>query len=328
MTKYKIIKYQEKYFNEWNNFVENSNNGTIFHRLDFLNYHGEKFTENEHHLIILKGETIFGIIPLAIFEEDGKRIAKSPYGASYGGFVFKNAINYSSSRKIISTFIHYLKKINVNVCYITPAIGNYHQKECETFNFTLLENNFEIINSDITSYVNITNNDIYKNVITSRARNMISKAKKYDIIITEKVDSKAFWNLLCKTYTKFSKTPTHNLPELEFLLTKFQDKIYSYIAIFENNPISGILLFELNKKSSLVFYLVTDDDYIYTQSLSYLIYFTIQNLHEKGIEIFDFGTSSSNMTANPNLFQFKESFGTVGVYKNTYKANLQLNKSN
>ena len=66
MANYKIIKYDVKYFDKWNKFVENSNNGTIFHRLDFLNYHGNKFKKNEHHLIILKGDTIFGVINLPL----------------------------------------------------------------------------------------------------------------------------------------------------------------------------------------------------------------------------------------------------------------------
>jgi len=324
MSKYKIIKYQKKYFNEWNNFVDNSNNGTIFHRLDFLNYHGDKFKENEHHLIILKGETIFGVIPLAIFNENGRKIAKSPYGASYGGFVFADVVKYSTSKKIIESFILYLIKNNINELFITPSIGKYCKVSCNTFNFVLLESGFKIINSDISSTVKLIDENILSNVFTSRARNMVTKAKKYGIRIKKNTDNKIFWDLLSKTYSKFEKKPTHNIHELNLLRNKFPGKIYSYIALYENKAISGILIFELNNKTQLAFYLVSDNEFLFTQSLSCLIYYSIQKAKEKGFEVFDFGTSSSNMIANPNLFQFKESFGAVGVIKDTYKLVIKI----
>ena len=35
----KIKKYQPKYINEWNKFILNSNNGTLFHNQQFITYH-------------------------------------------------------------------------------------------------------------------------------------------------------------------------------------------------------------------------------------------------------------------------------------------------
>jgi hypothetical protein len=319
MAEFRIIKYEDKYFDAWNSFVKKSNNGTIFHRQDFLNYHGDKFKENEHHLIILKGETIFGLIPMAFFKKEGKIIAKSPYAASYGGFIFNDIVNYSNSRLIISLFINYLSLFNINEVYITPSINSYQEKHCDTFNFNLLESGFKIINSDITNVVNLSKGDIYKDILTSRARNMISKALKFNLNIIERSDINVFWDLLIKTYNKFNKAPTHSLQELAYLVNNFEKEIYFNVVLYENRPISGILIFNLNHNCNLVFYLVTDELYLYTQSLSLLIYHTMLKSKEKGVEFFDFGTSSINLVSNPNLFQFKESFGSIGSFKQTYK---------
>ena len=51
MTQLKMIEYNAAYHNLWNDFVERVDNGTIFHRLDFLAYHGQKFKVNEEHLL-------------------------------------------------------------------------------------------------------------------------------------------------------------------------------------------------------------------------------------------------------------------------------------
>ena len=48
-----IEKYNSKLKNIWNQFVENSNNGTIFQNRDFINYHIDRsFIDNS--LVIKK----------------------------------------------------------------------------------------------------------------------------------------------------------------------------------------------------------------------------------------------------------------------------------
>ena len=39
LSKYKLVNYTSDMYTDWNAFVDCSNNGTIFHRLDFLDYH-------------------------------------------------------------------------------------------------------------------------------------------------------------------------------------------------------------------------------------------------------------------------------------------------
>ena len=64
---YSIKRYTNKFYDQWNGFVEDSNNGTIFHRMDF-NYHGHKFS-NEHSLVFFKEDSIVALMPLSIFKK-------------------------------------------------------------------------------------------------------------------------------------------------------------------------------------------------------------------------------------------------------------------
>ena len=38
----KIVKYNNKLKSQWDQFVDNSDNGTLFHKREFLNYHIER----------------------------------------------------------------------------------------------------------------------------------------------------------------------------------------------------------------------------------------------------------------------------------------------
>jgi len=102
----------------WDDFVDDSNNGTLFHKQKFLSYHEEKFKDDEHPLLFYEGEKLIAVLPLAIFESEGKKIAKSPYGGSFGGFVYKKA-TYSNVSNIIKTFKEYAIQNNFDTIVMT-----------------------------------------------------------------------------------------------------------------------------------------------------------------------------------------------------------------
>ena len=122
MSKYNIKqldRYNEKDYKLWINGLKKFDGATIFHNPDFLAYHGEKF--NEHHLGLFKGETLFGIIPIALFNQDNKTLAKSPYGGSYGGAVFIKTLGYKEANEIVIEIISYLKEKKVNELIVTTT---------------------------------------------------------------------------------------------------------------------------------------------------------------------------------------------------------------
>ena len=58
-----IKKYDELDCSTWDNFIKNSNNGTIFQKRKFLNYHlNRKF--NDCSLIFKKNNKIIALFPL------------------------------------------------------------------------------------------------------------------------------------------------------------------------------------------------------------------------------------------------------------------------
>lgn len=324
MSKFELIKIErtnESDYKNWKNGLKSFLGASIFHDPDFLSYHKNKF--NEYHIGIFKGEELFGILPLAIVENESGKVAKSPYGASYGGFIFKGILNYTDSKEIIKKFIDYTKNINIGSIIMTPSLPVYHKAYSDTFIFAMLEQGFNAINSDITSIVDLNSNNLENEVFTSRARNMARKARKTNVKFEINCDIDDFWILMEKTFQKHGTNPTHTKEELAFLQNMFPDDIYFNIAYIDSTPVAGMGVFNINELCSMSFYLCSDSEFQNTQALTLVVYESILAAQSKGFRYFDFGTSSVNMIGRENIFRFKESFGAIGEFRHTYKLELK-----
>ena len=323
MTKFsirKIDRNSEVDYKRWKHLFDCADGVTVFHDPDFLNYHGDKF--NEHHLGIFKGNELFGFIPLAIVKENEITLAKSPYGASYGGFIFKSILNYTDSKEIVKMFVDYLEAMQVDQLIITPSLSMYYKNAySDTFIFALMEQGAKIIASDITSVVYLNSKDIEHEVFISKVRNLERKAKKArkaNIKIKYKSNVNDFWLLMDKTFSKHATNPTHKKNEYITLMEKVKNRVYCNLAYIDNAPVAGIGVFEINNENIMSFYLCHDHKYQKTQAMSCLIYETILKAKECNFKYFDLGTSSVNMVGRENIFKFKESLGAVGKFRLTY----------
>jgi hypothetical protein len=316
MGKFKLIDYTPEYDHSWDAFIEKSNNGTIFHRLDFLEYHGERFAGKTNHLIWLKGDRIYAVLPLAIFTDSGYKKAISPYGGSYGGIATREILSYSRANEIVTHLVDYLNRHDIDEIRLTFPIRSIYNQYSETFLFSLLESGFSNENSDISSVVEF--HEEPDKLIKASVRNQYKKAVKHGIAHQLNAPIDHFWPPFEKTFQKHHKQPTHSYNELRWLHARFPQRIYFDVAYDKDMPVSGICHFILNGRADSSFYLCNDPNFQSFQSLTYLLVESLRNAYEKGFRCFDFGTSSVNMEGRGNLFHFKENFGAVGQFRNTY----------
>ena len=313
-----IHRYDLALQEEWNNFVRCSNEGTIFHRLDFLRYHREKFAQHEHQLAWYKGQTLVGVMPMAIFEEEGRIVAKSPYGASYGGPIFKKPLNYADSHRVVGSLLTYLTELGIEACRLTLPIACCYKRYSETFRLALLEHGFRRTNSDISSVVCLNGGNPISEEMTSRARNMARKARKGGVMAVHQSSVADFWLVMKKTHEKLGTKPTHSVEEFQWLCNELPELIYVDVAYLEGIPVAGIGFLVINKRVNSSFYFAQDPQKQHLQGLSLLIYEALERAQQEGFRWFDFGTSSANQKGRENLFRFKESFGAVGLFRDTY----------
>lgn len=323
MAELMLVEYQPNYYDRWNTFVLQAHNGTVFHRLDFLAYHRDKFKAKENHLLWLKGEHIFAVMPLALFEVGEKKTAKSPYGGSYGGIAVNKALAYSEAQKIATSLKTYLMGKGVEECVVTPPVGGCCPGFSDTQNFAMLECGFVYANSDISSLLQLKGVDLEKDLFSSNARNMARKGRKENVEIRLNAELEDFWKVLEITYAKHGTQPTHSKAEWKYLSETFSDEFWCDVAYYDGQPVAGIGHVRINQVTDSSFYLASDPVHANKQGLSLLIYESLLDAQRKGFEFFDFGTSSVNMQARPNIFQFKESFGARGCFRHTLKITLK-----
>ncbi len=321
MTEFLWKEVSKDKFNEWDELIKRSHNGTIFHERKFLSYHGKKFKNEEKYLSCCKGESTVALLSLTISLEKNFKTAKSPYGGSYGGVIFLKNPTYQYSTNIICSLKEWLKKNKIkNITLISPpdifSEGGYSG----TQSFCFLEQGFLLENRDVSSVVNLQSPSLK---ITTRAKNMIQKAKKNGVKIYHKSDLETLWPILLKNYKKFSTKPTHSKIELQKLIDLYPENIQITTAKLEEKTIAGVVEIKCNKFVQSSFYLCQTSEGRKNQALSLLIFNRLKTAKENLFKFYDFGTSTHKMKARENIFLFKESFGAIGVLRETLKLELK-----
>ncbi len=305
--------------NKWDNFVENSGNGTIFHLQKFLSYHPRGKFKN-HNIIFRDGKDIIAVIPGVEERQKIKSFISHP-GASFGGFVFRNGISIKKIEKIISIFLEYIKKNDFRSVFITLTPLPYQDKFGEEIDFLLNLNGFCIKRKELTSglYLDfVSEEDILKSFKDSTVRG-IKKSLRNNINFRQSDDIEIFYNILSENLRRFHKAePTHSYDEIKRLMNEFPDRILLFGAYHKGKMIGGIILFLCRKDISLIFYIASDRKYQSLRTENLIIYEVIKWLYERNYKYLDFGTLSINMKINYGIYQFRRGFGIVNFAKNQY----------
>ena len=126
-----------------------------------------------------------------------------------------------------------------------------------------------------------------------------------------------FWRVVDKTFEKLNVQPTHTNEEFQWLCNHLPRRVHVDVAYVADRPVAGIGYFVINQRVNSSFYLCQDPEFQATQALSALLYRALIGSQEAGFGWFNLGTSSAGMRARENLFRFKESFGAIGLFRET-----------
>lgn len=317
MSQITLTEATENHLKKWDNLIESSLNGTIFHMRRFLGYHGDRFSDRERFLVFLRGGAEVAALSLAVDEEDGGLVARSPYGASYGGIVLFREPTYSQATDIAASLVKWLNEKNIERCRFTLPIACCSEVSGDTLTFALHESGFVLVNRDISSVVRLCMEKPVWDRVSGNARNMVRKAERAGLLIENNAVCEDFWMVMDCTFAKHDTTPTHSRAELSDLMERFPNRVRINIARLKERPVAGVCEFIINARVNSSFYFCQDPEHQETQGLSLLVMDALRRSEADGFRYYDFGTSSVNMQARPNVFRFKESFGAEGFFRET-----------
>jgi Acetyltransferase (GNAT) domain len=299
----------------WDPFIRSSFNGTLFHERAFLAYHGRRFEESERFLVFAEKGKPLAALALGIVEEDGRRVARSPYGASYGGVVFHGPLTYERSRAIAEMLIAFLREADVTSLILTAPHALLATAPLDTFQFALLEAGFVTLARDVVSAALL--GGPASSEVSERARRSARKAEQSGVSVRFQAPVGDFWRTVESTFAKHGSPPTHSREEFAWLIDRLPGRVQTAVAYADGEPVAGLGEFRLNERVQSSFYICQDPARQELQALSLLLVKALDRARQDGCQVYDFGTSTVGMQARPNVWAFKENFTRVGVFRET-----------
>lgn len=296
---------------DWDQFVEKSINGTIFHKHSFLSYHGDKFKDFVN-IFFVKDQDILAAINIGFFNESGKKIAKSPYGGSYGGYVLSEKIKLFELLEIIELTKDYLKNKNINSFTIIPTPHLLYKAPNEILKFSLLSKDFKLAFADISnvkilSEIKDFDSHLY---LKPRVRGKLRKAIK-TFKVQENAPLSDFYPILLEDKERHSGAkPTHSFQELDFLIKNFSKEIFCDVAYEKNTgtPAAGLCYIRPTATVITAFYICQKNQFLGLNPLLPLFHEGFKKASLLGIKYFDFGTSSVNGILFEGVARYKSMF--------------------
>jgi len=317
-----IIQYTEDWKEEWDRFILNSSNGTMFHMQKFFDYHTPgKFKFN--HLIFLEKNKIVAVLPGSLVENN---IFESPIGASYGSIVIGD-ITFLRTQEIVRNLINYAKKNNWNELLLTSAPMIYETYPNHNLDFSMLWQGFKYDLHYISSAIKLDpNRDIisrFKPTIRRNVRKSIKEGIRVEV--NEKYDE--FYPILIENKSRHNVKPTHSYEDLLKLKKLMPDRLKLFMVYLEDKPIAGSLMFYANKNVAICFYNMLLYDYANYKPIQRVMYEVVKDATESGYNYVDIGVSQDTSAENPmtpseSLIDFKEKFDAKSIMRNTLRIKL------
>ena len=288
-----MVKYL-KYKKDWNDFVENSFQGSIFSKTWYL----DALQVDYDILVVEEKGTIKAGIVLAKNEIN---TYANPMLDKYLGILFldSNGNVYkkiSNQYKYIELLAKELKKIKSFDYYFHPSFDNWIPLSWAGF-------------TQQTRYTYRINNsksmEDIKKAYHSNLKNDIKNAIKNDIVIKRDIPFEELWSVIDKTFLRQGSKPPFKKDKLEHFIDTLskQDSFVSFGAYDTDNNCIAVLGIAYEKKSSYLLLNGIDIDRQIRGANAYIVDESIKYFHDK-CDYYDFEGSMLN-----GVEQFYRRFG-------------------
>jgi hypothetical protein len=320
MEKITIKEYKQENREEWDDFVDRSNNGTMFHKQQFLDYHpAGKF--NFYHLMFYKEKKLIGVLPGGLTNDNNT--FWSPVGASYGSIVTED-IHFETALEIVDSFMAFCIEKGLRDAYLIPAPLVYSENYNQHLEYAMLYRKFDFELHYISHVIDLKRGEDFLQHFDKTSRKTVRKIlRESEIVIKENNDYTAFNEILIENKAKHNVKPTHSLEDMLKLKDLLPNNIRLNMVYHKDEAIAGSWLFFPNRKVVLCFYNMLKYEYEHLKPIYLIMYETVRRAIEEGYEWVDIGVSQDTsaedpMTPSIGLINFKERFDSRGILRSTY----------
>lgn len=306
-----IETYQSKYKSLWDNFVDQSKNGTFLFKRDFMDYHSSRF--DDYSLLMFWDSKLIAIFPA------NKELTNlySHNGLTYGGLLVQEDLKLNQFIFLFSELLKFCNAKSIEKIFIKEIPFIYNSLFSDELNYASFLANGIIYRKDVLSTIDLNSRiKISKDRIQGYKRGV-----KNNLKIVETNEFKEFWEkiLIPNLKNKHSVSPVHSIEEIEKLKKIFNDNIRQFNVYKDGNIVAGSTIFQ-TKNVVHVQYISSNNEKNTLGSLDFLFHNLINETFSK-FKFFDFGTSNeeSGRKINSGLIYWKEGFGARSVTQNFYE---------
>ncbi|UCH64266.1 MAG: GNAT family N-acetyltransferase [Fidelibacterota bacterium] len=318
-----VSPYEPSFQEEWDRYVRQASNGTLFHLRRFLGYHPQDRFQ-DHSLTFTGAKGLLALFPAAEQEVQGERHLVSHPGASYGGLVVPIGLSFQNSCELVESLLDYARRWGFQGITLTLPPTIYNRRLSNYLDFALLQQGFSYRRREVSSILYLEpspEENLTK--FTDASRRAVRKAQQSGIVVSLSHDYSTFYDILLHNLKRrHNVQPTHTLEELLRLADLFPDEIHLLAAYRGDRMIAGITIFDAGPDVTLAFYISHDEVFQQYRAVNLLFYEMICRAIEKGFRYLDFGIFTVQMEPNFGLARFKESFGSSGMFRDTLEIRL------
>ncbi|MFN8366460.1 MAG: GNAT family N-acetyltransferase [Candidatus Kapaibacterium sp.] len=311
---------------EWEDFVEQCINATLFHKQAFLDYHPDGRFTFAHIMFRDERNELIAVLPAGFFKgQDG--VLWSPIGASYGGFVTKD-IAFETALQVVDCFMEYCQTKGYKEAYVIPPPFIYSSVMNQHIEYAMLYRKFDFEYHYISHAAELKpiKEEMLPTFSVSARRN-IRRAQREGELVVKETDTDAayaeFHEILVLNKAKHNAKPTHSLDEMIRLRDLLPGKMKLFMVYRFGKPVAGAWMMLCNHNVALCFYIMMLYEYEHLHPNYFLLNTVTQWCADKGFRWMDIGVSQDTKSDNPMtpslpLIAFKERFAARGILRSTY----------
>lgn len=319
-----VHEYKDSKRREWEDFVPAANNGTVFHRQRFLDYHPRGRFDNRH-LMIYGGGALAAVMPGLVRDDQGSPALISYGGASYGGLVTAPGLGIADVNRICEAVVGHWSKQGVKRMLVTQPPLIYLARPHQYIDFCWARLGSAYLKREITAVIplDFPGEDGIVASFRSETRTALRKGLRAGIEVRVSDDLDEFYHILEKNLSqRHNVKPTHTVEELKKLKKLLPDEVIQFTAYLKDKPLAGITVFVCNPRVILAFYISHDQRYQELRPVNTVYHEVIRWGWQNGYKYLDLGTFTLNMQPNWGLGKFKENFGARGFLRETFELKL------
>jgi len=304
----------------WNELLARSANGTLFHDLRFLRYHPVDRFEF-HHLVLKRNGKPVALLPGGLCRTPDSLMFCSPLGASIGGLAVTRDLRVELALSLVEALQNYASQHGWAGIEITLPPRCYSFETADSIGFSLFCRGFHIARRWLCHVLPLVDGIGFERMFRENQVSCVRAARRKGMVGIEAglegLDD--FMKVFRDTYDRHGATATHSPEEIRDLLRRLPDRVRIHLAMMDNVPIAGLLVFRLTAAVANTFYICSSTEHAGKHGAAFVIADLIDRLSQAGCRYLDFGPSASDQKFNKGVAFFKEGLGAFGQCRDRWR---------